>query len=68
MGLHKLSEYRKYRAALSLYNNGMNMAQTLRELSMDDEAHAMEVWVLAMRKQLTEKTDSLSDCSTEEMK
>ena len=65
MGLHTLSEYRKYRAAHSLYTNGMNLAQTLREIYMDEEAHQLEVWVLALRKQLTEKTDTLSVCEGE---
>jgi hypothetical protein len=63
MNVADLSEYRRYCLGRNLYTNGMNLAQTLRELRMHEEAHQLEVWVLALRKELTEKTDMVSETS-----
>ena len=52
----------RHRVAHNIYTNGMNLAQSLREIRMHEEAHDVEVWVLALRKEIT---DTVSETSEE---
>jgi hypothetical protein len=60
MNVANLTEFGRFRVAQSLYTNGMNLAQNLRTLHMHEEAHQMEVWVLALRQEIT---DTMSETS-----
>lgn len=60
MNVVNLTEFGRYRVAQSLYTNGMNLAQNLRMVQMHEEAHQLEVWVLALRKEIT---DTMSETS-----
>ena len=55
-----LTTFGRHSVAHSLYTNGMNLAQNLRLLRMHEEAHDLEVWILRLRKEIT---DSLSETS-----
>jgi hypothetical protein len=40
-----------------LYNAGMQMAHALRLLKRSEEAHEVEVWVLALRQELRQELE-----------
>ena len=57
----------KQRIVQTLYTSGMDFAQALRRLQRHEEAHEMELYVLALRQEITnqvlEETDKASDIS-----